>query len=111
MRRKVKAVITAVTGDLVVVTEDQFEHARAHFVGMPPMLFLELLTIVLKDPTDVFVDDTKHPKLYRLFYKYETSHYILAVVKVMPDGNFFTTMYPTATKIRSKHKNLVRLKI
>ena len=35
----------------------------------------------------------------------------LAVVKVMPDGNFFTTMYPTATKIRSKHKNLVRLKI
>ncbi|MCX6107223.1 MAG: hypothetical protein NTY08_15460 [Proteobacteria bacterium] len=46
MRRKVKAVITAVTGDLVVVTEDQFEHARAHFVGMPPMLFLELLTIL-----------------------------------------------------------------
>lgn len=111
MRRKVKAVITAVTGDLVVVTEEQFEHARAHFVGMPATLFLELIALVLKDPTDVFVDDAKHPKLYRLFYRYESSHYILAVVKVMPDGNFFTTMYPTANKIRTKHKHLTRLKI
>jgi hypothetical protein len=109
VRRKIVKVITAVTGDQVVVGEAELRHAQEHFL-LPDHIFLELLELVLKDPDQILVDDLKAPRLYQLFYRLENKRFLCAVVKVASTGFFFASMYPTGTSLRNAHKKLKRLK-
>lgn len=110
--KKIVAVITAATGDRVVITEAEMEHAlQDHFSYLPRILFLELVEQVLKDPSDVFVDDSKAPRLYNLFYRLENGKYLVAVIKKTSDGSFLASMYPTGSQIRNKHKRMKRVKL
>jgi len=108
-KRKIAKIITAVTGDRIVVGEAELRHAQDHFI-LPVVILLELLEMVFKDPTDIFVDDLKAPKLYHLFYRLENKRFLCAVVKITSSGSFFTTIYPTGTSIRNPHKKMKRLK-
>ena len=110
MKRKIVGVITAVNGERVVVCEDELDHALRHFT-LPQDIFLELLERVLKDPSEVFVDDLTSPNVYHLFYKLESGRYLLAIVKLLDDGNYLSSMYPTGKKIRGLHKKMKRLKV
>lgn len=110
MKRKIAKIITAVTGDQIIVGELELRHAQEHFL-LPDVILLELLELVLKDPTAILVDDLKSPKLYRLFYRLENKRFLCAVVKVASTGSFFASMYPTGTSIRNPHKKLKRLKL
>ncbi len=110
MKRKIAKVITAITGDRVIVGELEIQHAQEHFL-LPDQIFLELLELVLKDPDEILVDDLKAPRLYQLFYRLENGRYLCAVVKVASTGFFFSSMYPTGKTIRNAHKKLKRLKI
>ena len=56
MSRKIISIITAITGDRVIIGADELDHALKHFI-LPEDIFLELLERVLKDPNEVFVDD------------------------------------------------------
>ena len=82
-----------------------------HYSQLPQDIFLELLERVLKDPTELYLDDRGDEKKYYMFYKLENGKYIVAVVKTISDGSYFSSMYPTGKKIRNAHKNLKRLKI
>ena len=111
-KRKIIAVITAVTGDRVVITESELDHAlNDHFSFLPRTIFLELVEQVLKDPSDVFVDDSKAPRMYNLFYRLENGKYLVAVVKKTDQGSFLASMYPTGSSIRNKHKKMKRVKL
>jgi hypothetical protein len=110
VKRKIAKIITAVTGDQIIVGELELRHAQEHFL-LPDVILLELLELVLKDPTAILVDDLKSPKLYRLFYRLENKRFLCAVVKVASTGSFFASMYPTGTSIRNPHKKLKRLKL
>lgn len=110
MRRKIVTVITAVNGERVIVCKDELDHALRHFT-LPEDIFLELLERVLKDPSDIYVDDLTAPQVYHLFYKLESGRYLLAVIKLLNDGNYLASMYPTGKKIRALHKKMRRLKI
>lgn len=103
-------VITAVTGERVIVRKDEMEHAMRHFL-LPEEIFLELLEKVLKDPNEVYVDETKEGKIYHLFYRLFQKKYILAVVKVIPKGAYFASMYATGETIRKSHKHFKKLKL
>lgn len=109
---KIKTIITAITGDRVIVTSSELEHALSkHYSLLPQDMFLELLERVLKDPTELYLDDSGDEKKYYMFYKLENEKYIVAVIKAIADGSYFSSMYPTGKKIRNAHKNLKRLKI
>jgi len=108
--KKIVTIITAITGDRVVVGEDELHHALKHFI-LPTDIFLEFLERILKDPSDVFADREKAPREYYMFYRLEDKHYVVAVVKKTTDGAFFASMYPTGEQIRPKHKKLKRIKI
>lgn len=111
-KRKIVAIITAATGDRVIITEAELEHAlNDHFSYLPRVLFLELVEQVLKDPSDVFVDNSKAPRQYNLFYRLENGKYLVAVVKKTDDGSFLSSMYPTGDTIRNKHKKMKRVKV
>jgi hypothetical protein len=110
MKRKIVAIITSVQGDRVIVCKDELDHALRHFT-LPQDIFLELLERVLKDPSDVFVDDLTSPNVYHLFYRLESGRYLMAVVKLLDEGNYLASMYPTGKKIRGLHKKMKRLKI
>lgn len=112
MKRKIGIVtiITAITGDRVIVGREELLHAMRHFL-LPEDIFLELLERVLKDPDDVYVDDTKEGKEYHLFYHLFEQRYILAVVKVIEEGAYFASMYTTGEDIRKSHKKLTKLKL
>jgi len=109
MSKKVAAVITDVLGDRVVVLAEALEHTMArHFTLFPKEIVLELIERVLRDPSDIFEEQKKH--LFHLFYRFDSRHYIVVVVKRAPDGSFFVTAYPTGTTYRGKHKNLKRVR-
>lgn len=110
MSQKILAVITAATGDRVSVSRDELLHCQKHFT-LPQDILLELLERILKDPSDVFVDDLKFPTEYDLFYRLETGRYLLAVVKRISKGCFFSTMYSTGRTIRPKHRKMKRIKL
>ena len=67
------------------------------------------MTRVLQHPTVVYVDDPRHPQEYRLFYRLEDGRYLLAVVKLTPDGAFFASMYPTGKSVRPSHRKFKRV--
>jgi phage-Barnase-EndoU-ColicinE5/D-RelE like nuclease2 len=104
------ATYRAATGDLVVVGDKELDHAARHFL-IPRDLLLGLVARVLLEPTDVFVDDVKHPHEYRLFYRLEDGRYLLAIVKVTTRGHFFASMYPTGKSIRPAHRKFRRLQL
>lgn len=74
-------------------------------------MFLELLERVLKDPSDVYLDTTKSHKQYKFFYRIENLKYIVAVIKIIYEGTFFASMYPTGLKIRNKHLKMKKIEI
>lgn len=107
-KRKIIRIITCVTKEKVIIGAEELRHAQEHF-SIPDSILLELIEVVLKDPTVIFVDDLKTPKVYRLFYRLENKKYLCVVVKTINDECFFCTMYPTGTSIRNAHKNLKRI--
>ena len=109
-QREIVAVITAITGDRVIVGKEALKHALRHFL-LPEDIFLELLERVLKNPDEIYVDDTTGGKEYHLFYRLFNKRYILAVVKVIDEGAFFASMYTTGEEIRRSHKKLKRIKL
>jgi len=111
-QRKIVAIITDKQGDRVVVCQEELEHAIVdHFPVIPQRMVLELLELVLKDPTEVFRDSSNKEQVFQFFYRLEKSvRYIVAVVKITSDGAFFASMYPTGKRIRAKHKKLGKAK-
>jgi hypothetical protein len=110
VERSIKTVITAITGDRVIVGKEELVHAMQHFL-LPEDIFLELLERVLKDPTDIFVDKLRSPREYHIFYRLNDGRYLSAIVKRTDQGSFFCSMYSTGKSIRAKHKKLKRLKL
>ncbi len=111
--RKIIAIITDVLGDRVVVGEQEFEHSiDGHFTVIPKDIILELLERILKDPTEIYRDDRKKEQIFNFFYRLERGpKFIVAVIKVTPDGAFFSSMYPTGKGPRNTHKNYKKVKI
>jgi hypothetical protein len=108
--RKIIAVITDALGDRVVVGESELKHAgKEHFETLPTDILLELLERILKDPTVVYEDRATH--FYHLFYRLENGKYLVAVIKKAKTGVFFSTLYPTGSSIRNKHKKLRKVKL
>jgi hypothetical protein len=105
---RIAKVIMAATHDRVVVGEVELEHAARHFL-LPRDLLLELIERVLTRPTAVYADDTRRPREYRLFYRLEDGRYILAVVKVVNNGAYFASLYPTGRRIRTAHRKFRRV--
>ena len=101
-------VVRAATGDDVIIGEAELRHAMNHFV-LPRDLVLALIVRVLEHPTLVLADDSREPREYRLFYRLEDGRYLLAVVKVTPEGAFFASLYPTGRKIRPSHRRFRRI--
>lgn len=109
MSKKVAAVITDVLGARVVVLAEALEHAMArHFTLFPKEIVLELIERVLRDPSEIFEEQKKH--LFHLFYRFDSRHYIVVIVKHARDGSFFVTAYPTGATYRGKHKKLKRVR-
>jgi len=52
-----------------------------------------------------------HTEIPMQKYLHVKAKYILVIIKKTQDGYFFTSMYATGTKIKSKHKNLKRIRI
>jgi hypothetical protein len=91
------------------VGEAELLHSMRHFL-LPRDLLLQVIERVLQHPTAVFVDDARSPHEYRMFYRLEDGRYLLAVVKVTPDGAFFASMYPTGRRMRGAHRHMRRLR-
>jgi hypothetical protein len=110
MRRKVAAVITDILGDRVVVMAEAVEHViLRHFTLFPRTMVLELIERVLRDPSEVFEEKKKH--IFHLFYRFDSHHYIVVIVKRTTQGSFFVTAYPTGAAHRGKHKNLKKVRL
>ena len=109
-KRKISKLVTCLTGERVVIGEQELRHAQEHFL-LPDDIFLELLERVLREPSAVFVDKIKKPTTYWLFYRLESGRYLVAIIKITKTGMYFTSMYPTGKSIRNKHKKLKRLKL
>jgi tRNA G18 (ribose-2'-O)-methylase SpoU len=60
-KTEIAKIITAVTGDQIVVGELEPRQALEHFL-LPDAIFLELLELVLNDPTQVLVENLQDPK-------------------------------------------------
>ncbi|MBS3904381.1 MAG: hypothetical protein KGZ39_03555 [Simkania sp.] len=55
MNRKITTVITAITGERVIIGEEELKHAmEEHFSMLPMDILLELIERILKDPTKIF---------------------------------------------------------
>ena len=102
--------VDAATGDRVKVGKAELLHAMKHFL-LPEDILIQLVTRILEHPTEVYTDDAKHPHEYRLFYRLEDANYLLVVVKVITDGAFFASMYPTGKSIKNAHKKMKRMKL
>lgn len=110
MTRRVAAVITAITGDRIVIGEAELSHAKEeHFQVLPMDMLLELIERVLKDPTKIFEEKKMHQ--YHIFYRLDNRRYLVVIVKRAPTGNYFSTMYSTGHSIRNGHKNLKEVKL
>jgi len=109
MSRKIAAIITAVTGDRIVIGEDELRHAmQEHFSMLPIDILLELIERILKDPTKIF--EQEKLSLYHLFYRLDNRCYLVVVVKKTSTGNYFASMYSTGSSIRNSHKDLTEVK-
>ncbi|MBS0629284.1 MAG: hypothetical protein JSS30_03560 [Verrucomicrobia bacterium] len=63
MKRRIITVITAITGDRIVIGEAEFQHAKEeHFSMLPDDILLELIERILKDPTKIF-EQKKTPSI------------------------------------------------
>jgi len=113
MSRKIIAVITDVLGDRVIIGEKELDHAMGgHFRVIPQDIILELLERILKDPTEIYQDSSKKERIFNFFYRLEKGpKFIVAVIKVTPDGAFFSSMYPTGKSIRNTHKNYKKVEL
>ena len=110
MSRKIAAIITAITGDRIVIGEDELNHAiDEHFSMLPKDMLLELIERILKDPTKIF-EQNKHSQ-YHLFYRLDNRKYLVVIVKKTPTGNYFSSMYSTGSSIRNPHKALKEVKL
>ena len=111
--RKIVAVITDVLGDRVIVGEKELDHAiQGHFKVIPQELILELLEKILKDPTEIYRDDRKKEQIFNFFYRLEKGpKFLVAVIKVTPEGAFFSTLYPTGKGARNTHKKYRKVKV
>lgn len=109
MTKKIAAVITDVLSNRVVILTEALEHViERHFPLFPKDIVLELVERVLKDPSDIFEEKKKH--LFHLFYRFDSRHYLVVIVKHATDGSFFVTAYPTGTTYRRKHKALKKVR-
>ena len=107
-KRRVVAVITDAMGFRVIVQAEALQHTIArHFPLFPSEIVLELIERILRDPTAIFEERKSH--LFHLFYRYDRRHYIVVVIKRVPDGSYFVTAYPTGSMYRSKHAGLKRI--
>lgn len=105
MNRKVTAVITAITGDRIIIGEAELNHAmEEHFSMIPKDILLELIERILKDPTKIFEQKKLHQ--YHLFYRLDNGKYLVVIVKKADMGNYFSSMYSTGKLIRNSHKDL-----
>lgn len=110
MSRRVAAVITAITGDRIVVGEAELNHAKSeHFQILPTDILLELIERILKDPTKIFEETKLHQ--YHIFYRLDNRRYLVVIIKKAPTGNYFSSMYSTGNSIRNSHKNLKEIKL
>jgi hypothetical protein len=109
MSRRVAAIITAITGDRVVIGEEELKHAmEEHFPMLPTDILLELIERVLKDPTKIFLQKKFHQ--YQLFYRLDNRKYLVVIIKKTSTGNYFSSMYSTGNSIRNSHKYLKEIK-
>lgn len=109
MSRKVAAVITAITGDRIIIGDEELKHAiEEHFTMLPIDILLELIERVLKDPTKIFEQEKRN--MYHLFYRLDNRKYLVVIIKKAPTGNYFCTMYSTGNSIRNIHKGLKEVK-
>lgn len=109
MNRAIAAVMTAITGDRVVIGEAELNHAKEeHFQMLPTDILLELIERILKDPTKIFEQKKLHQ--YHLFYRLDNQRYLVVVIKKTDAGNYFSSMYSTGNFIRNSHKDLIEIK-
>jgi hypothetical protein len=109
MSRRVVAVITAITGDRVVIGEAELDHANEeHFSMLPEDILLELIERILKDPTKIFEEKKLHQ--YHLFYRLDNRRYLVVIVKKTHTGFYFSSIYSTGNSIRNSHKGLKEVK-
>ncbi len=110
MSRKIVTVITAITGDRIIIGEAELNHAKEeHFSILPTDILLELIERILKDPTKVFEQKKLHQ--YHLFYRLDNGKYLVVIVKKADTGNYFSSMYSTGNFIRNSHKDLKEIKL
>lgn len=103
--KTIVAVITDVLGERVVILSEALNHViQRHFPLIPNEIVLEVIERVLKDPTEIFEEKKTH--LFHLFYRFDSRHYIVVIVKQTQNGSFFVTAYPTGNTYRRKHKKL-----
>src|SRR5579862_3528752 len=108
MSRRIVTIITAITGDRVVIGEDELKHAiQEHFSMLPDDILLELIERVLKDPTKIFKEEKLHQ--YHLFYRLDNRRYLVVIIKKIQSGNYFSSMYSTGSSIRNSHKDLTEV--
>lgn len=108
--KNILAIITAATGDRVVVTQLELKnHAHKHFPNLPLYILVEFIEKILKDPDHVFLDPQTNKHL--LFYRVDENKYVVVVIKHTPDGVYFSSIYPTGSAIRNKHKKFKKVKI
>ncbi|HSX25544.1 MAG TPA: hypothetical protein VLE89_00880 [Chlamydiales bacterium] len=109
MSRRVAAIITAITGDRIIVGEEELNHAmEEHFPMLPIDILLELIERILKDPTKIF--EQEKLSQYHLFYRLDNRRYLVVIVKKTPTGNYFSSMYSTGSSIRNSHRDLREVK-
>lgn len=110
MERKIATIITAITGDRVIIGEEELKHALdEHFSMLPKNMLLELIERILKDPSKIF--EQKKLNEYHLFYRLDNGKYLLVIVKKTETGNYFSSMYSTGSSIRNAHKDLEEVKL
>ena len=109
MDRRIATIITAITGDRIVIGEAELTHAmEEHFSMLPKDILLELIERILKDPTEIFEQEKLN--LYHLFYRLDNQKYLVVIVKKTQTGNYFSSMYSTGDSIRNSHKDLKEIK-
>jgi len=105
MDREISTIITAKTGDRVVIGDAELKHAmEEHFSMLPKDMLLELIERVLKDPTKIF--EQIKLRQHHLFYRLDNQKYLVVIIKKTQTGNYFSTMYSTGKTIRNTHKEL-----
>ena len=110
MSRKIATIITAITGDRIIIGQNELKHAmEEHFPMLPVDILLELIERILKDPTRIF--EQEKLSQYHLFYRLDNQKYLVVIVKKTPTGNYFSSMYSTGSSIRNSHKDLKEIKL